>query len=120
MIGMVKIFEVVCLVFLACDGMIWNPTIGRISIANRIAKIESVLGVSLLRQCVISVCKFRVILLNNCRCNQHSVLDVSVYDNTTIAVLLQEEAGDNVPVLALLALNTIPEDKYVEVPTEKL
>ena len=78
------------------------------------------LDVSLLRQCVISVCKFRFIRLNNSRCNQHSVLDVSVYDNNTIAVLLQEEAGDNVPVLALLALNTIPEDKYVEVPTEKL
>ena len=100
--------------------MIWNPTIERISLAKRIVTTESVLDVSLLRQCVISVCKFRFIHLNSCRCNQHSVLDVSVYDNNTIAVLLQEEAGDNVPVLALLALNTIPEDKYVEVPTEKL
>ena len=93
---------------------------GRISIANKIVKSESVLDVSLLRKCMISVWKFRFFRLDNCRCNQHSVLDGSVYDNNTIAVLLQEEAGDNVPVLALLALNTIPEDRYVEVPTEKL
>ena len=69
---------------------------------------------------MISVCKFRFPRLDIYRCNQHSVLDVSVYDNNTIAVLLQEEVGDNVPVLALLGLDTIPEDKYAEVPTEKL
>ena len=55
-----------------------------------------------------------------CRCNQHSVLDVSVYDNNTMAILLQEEFGDNVPVLVLLGLNSIPEDKYSIIPSENL
>ena len=54
------------------------------------------------------------------RCNQHSVLDVSVYDNNTIAVLLQEEVGDNVPVLALLALSSISDDKYKNIPSDSL
>lgn len=54
------------------------------------------------------------------RCNQHSVLDVSVYDNNAIAVLLQEEVGDNVPVLALLALSSVSDDKYINIPSESL
>ena len=50
------------------------------------------------------------------RCSEHSIVDVCMYDNNTMAVLLQEETGDNVPVLALLSLSSVPGDQFTPIP----
>lgn len=48
------------------------------------------------------------------------MLDVSEYDGSTVAVLLQEGGGDSIPVLALLSLASIPDDKFTAMPSENL